>query len=60
MYHSFLSLAIKTCTDMSRSVLIVPELRVSHYIADLVAWPNRLGGPMHEIKVTVQELWLKM
>jgi len=26
----FLITGYKTCTDMSRSVLIVPELRVSH------------------------------
>ena len=27
---------------------------------DRVAWPNMVGGPMQEIKIPVQELWLKM
>ena len=34
------------------------ELPEDH-VAILVEWPNRLGGPMHEIKAPVQKLWLK-
>jgi len=30
------------------------------HVAILVALPNRLGGAMCEIKVPVQELWLKI